>query len=109
VTAVKLLEGADYAFGRVQQPFAVRVVADIGDQRADGSLRLVPRRPVGDRLRRGADVLRKRRLRVGWRALGPGLDDGVHRSRRSPGASAVRRAPDVSPGGRVADPCLDLA
>ena len=99
VAAIELLVGADHALGRVEQALAVGIVADIGDQRAHRGFGLLARRTVGHRLRRGADMIAE----GGVRTLGPGLDDGVHRSLRSTRASAHSRAPDVSPGGRVAD------
>ncbi len=57
VAAIKLFIGADHALGRIEQAFAGGIVADIGDQRAHRGFGLLARRAVGDRLRRGADVI----------------------------------------------------
>ena len=57
VAAEQLLVGADHALRRIEQALAGGIVADIGDQRAHRGFGLLARRTVGDRLRRGADVI----------------------------------------------------
>ena len=74
IALVEFLVGADHALGRVQQAFAVGIVAGIGDQRAHGGFGLLAR---GARLdRRG-----RRPHMLGQALLRPRLDDcilGVH-------------------------------
>src|SRR5262249_38781150 len=85
VAAVELFIGADHALGRIEQAFAVGVVADIGDQRAYRGLGLLARRAVGDRPWRGADVIAQGGgTGAFWERLDdPGLCNGVHRTLRS--------------------------
>src|SRR5471030_1668344 len=70
VALVKFFIGADHAPGRLEQAFAVGIVAGIGDQRAHGGFRLLARRARLDRHGRRPHML-------GQALLGPRLYDGV--------------------------------
>ena len=77
VSLIDLFVGADHALWRFQQAFARGIVAGIGNQRADGSLRLLTRGPRLNRLGRRPHV-------VGQALLRPRLYIGVLRVHGGP-------------------------